>query len=170
MAMKKKPVPPCGIGSPTKAGKRGVCLCGGRYKFIGPASEKENYYIWCCLKCSKEVVVNGNNGTILLDPLTGELVDFLSEQDRLYFEAHPDKEFYDRAAHPVDYPKEFNIPIGSNIYVRVFNIIPGLRIRVPWILAAGTPGNNVLGIPTKAEDVFPQAKAIREKWQKGLSA
>lgn len=165
MAMKKKPRPPCGIGSLEKDGKRGVCLCGGRYKFVGPAEEK-SYYKWHCLKCSKDVIAN-EDGAILLDPHTGEVVDFLTEQDRLYFEAHPEEEFYDRAAHPADYPKELHVPVGSNVYVRVFNIVPGFRIRVPWILAAGKP-KNVLGIPTKAEDVFPQTDEIREKYKAGL--
>ena len=160
MSKSKKPVPPCSIGSFEESGKRGVCLCGGLYKFAGPAEEK-NYFRWHCLKCSKDVVANGENGAVLMDSHTGSLVDFLSEQDRQYFEAHPDEEFYDRAAHPVDYPKEFHVPVGSNVYVRVFNIVPGLRLRIPWILVSGVP-KDVVGIPTKAEDIYPQIREIRE--------
>ena len=61
----------------------------------------------------------------------------------------------------IDYPKEFHVPVGSNVYVRVFNIVPGLRLRIPCILVSGVP-KDVVGIPTKAEDIYPQIREIQE--------
>lgn len=166
--MRMKPKPPRGLGSigpDSKSGKSGQCLCGGRLKYEGSAGEE--HFRWQCKKCKKDIIAD-KDGVVLLDPYTGEVVDFLSEQDKQYFESHPNEEYYDRAAHPSEFPKEAKVPVNSNVYVRVFNVIPGLRMRTPWILAAGIAKGNILGIPTKVEEIFPQAKEIREKYYNNI--
>jgi len=57
-------------------------------------------------------------------------VDFVSKEDRRYFEDHPQARFYDRAPHPLEFwPGMIST---KNALVRVFQIIPGFRIRCSY--------------------------------------
>jgi hypothetical protein len=144
-----KPKQSCGIGSigpKPKSGKRGKCLCGGRLKYQG--LEGKNYFRWKCKDCNKDIVAD-KDGTVLPDPHKGETIDFLCEQDKRHFKTHSEDEYYDRAAHPAEFPKKLKVPANSNVYVRVFDIVPGFRVRVPWVLAAGEAKETLLEFQQK---------------------
>jgi hypothetical protein len=57
-------------------------------------------------------------------------VDFVTMEDRRYFEEHPQARFYDRSPHPLElWPEE--IP-AKGWLIRVYQIEPGARLRVPY--------------------------------------
>lgn len=58
------------------------------------------------------------------------VIDFVNDEDRRYFEDHPNAPYYDRRFHPLEvWP--LIAPAGA-WSVRVFQICPGVRIRVPF--------------------------------------
>lgn len=60
----------------------------------------------------------------------GSHLDFVVNEDRQYFEAHPSARFYDRAPHPSEFwPKLIS---AKGVLVRVFQITSGYRIRIPY--------------------------------------
>jgi hypothetical protein len=61
---------------------------------------------------------------------TKDLIDFICEEDRRFFETHPKAKYYDRSPHPAEFwPYTFDV---KNLLVRVFQISPRCRIRCPY--------------------------------------
>ena len=71
----------------------------------------------------------GDDFTRIPEP-AGSIVDFVSQEDRRYFEEHLQARFYDRYPHPLElWPQ--NIP-AKGWMIRVYQIKPGFRVRLPY--------------------------------------
>jgi hypothetical protein len=76
----------------------------------------------------------------------GSIVDFVSQEDRRYFEEHPQARFYDRAPHPLElWPQ--SIP-AKGWMIRVYQITPGFRMRLPYP-EGGQPAKNAVATVKK---------------------
>ena len=66
---------------------------------------------------------------------TSEAMDEASEQDRVYFEAHPSEEEYYREALPNEWVMACVLP--GDLMVHVRQVYPGFRMRTPsWVALA----------------------------------
>lgn len=87
----------------------------------------------------------------------GSIIDFVTEEDRRYFEDHPQARSYDRAPHPLElWPGD--IPAKGWI-IRVFQIEPGARLRVPYP-EGGKPDKAALKLVRSARKACRQAKHL----------
>ncbi len=84
------------------------------------------------------------------------VVDFVTEEDRRYFEDHPQARFYDRAPHPLElWP---TTAPAKGWLVRVYQIVPGFRLRCPY-REGGRPDSRTVKL-IKAM----RRKARKDKW------
>jgi hypothetical protein len=56
------------------------------------------------------------------------MYEIIQETDRQYFKEHPNKRYYDRCSHPSEVPETTSIGYGD--MVRVFQVTPGIRVRL----------------------------------------
>ena len=71
------------------------------------------------------------------------IIDFVCDEDRRYFEDHPQARFYDRALHPSElWP--WTIP-PKGVVVRVYQIVPGVRMRATYP-EGGEPDKQTIGL------------------------
>jgi hypothetical protein len=108
-------------------------------------------------KSAKNEGIPGPTEPIKLPEYIGKQVDFVCDEDRRYFEDHPKAKYYDRKAMPLELsPMED----GKNAMIRVFQIVPGARVRYPYpdLRDASV---EIFGLPERVEDVFPK-ELIRE--------
>jgi len=82
-------------------------------------------------------------------------IDFVSNEDRRYFEAHPTAKYYDRSPHPLEFwPGRTDT---KNMLVRVFQITPGYRIRCPYP-EGGRPNKRKLKKIKEVKRAFKKGK------------
>lgn len=102
------------------------------------------------------------------DPASGRLIDLQTEEDRVWFEEHP--EHFIRIRFPNDGDRaELRIlglssePVDAVIVVELRK---GMRFRAPCLIAPfGDMWRALYGEPYKDEDFFPDIKELFRVWQ-----
>jgi hypothetical protein len=100
-------------------------------------------------KSAKIEGIPGPKDPIKLPDYIGKQVDFVCDEDKRYFEDHPKAKYYDRKAMPLE------LPMSGDFMVRVFQIVPGARIRYPYPDLRSSHVE-IFGLPERVEDIFPK--------------
>jgi hypothetical protein len=107
-----------------------------------------------------------SDNAIMIPEPASLIVDFVCEEDRRYFEVHPEAKYYDREIYPSEH-WPYNIPV-KGWFIRVFQIVPGIRTRCVIRDPSGLPKGAKL--PVCAEDVLPAdlVRGTRRAYKRGL--
>jgi hypothetical protein len=161
MKPKKYPIPPSSCAKGNTPGKTGRCYrCEGDLELVGP---KGSDFVWRCLGCGRQYEAT-KEGVVKMDPDEGKIFDEIREADRLWFQNHLADTYYDRPMHSGEDKIGVAGVFGADC-VRVFQIVPGVRIRFGYKTGSKPPETLEEFLPSRMAKAFGKlrSKAVQRK-------